>query len=219
MCGVALEKIIGKEYIIPNYGVWNSFDEIDFNELPDQFVLKCTHDSGGLIVCKDKSKLDIKKAKAKIDKSMKREYYYCSREWPYKNVKPRIIAEKYIDDNPNDYKFFCFNGEPERIEVCSDRFTQGGTKMNFYDINWKPLEIALDNYKISDISIPKPEKLELMLSLARKLSKNLPFSRIDFYEVDRKILFGEITFFPTGGFKKFTPDKWNTILGDMIKLK
>lgn len=132
---------IGSQYIIPTLGVWNHFDEIDFDELPNQFVLKCTHDSGGIVICKDKLKLDKRAAKQKLEYYLKRKYYYVHREWPYKNVKPRIIAEKYMsNDNGedlNDYKLMCFNGQVKATFVCSDRFSEDGLKVTFYDTNWK----------------------------------------------------------------------------------
>lgn len=124
---------IGAEHIIPTLGIWNSFDEIDFNKLPMQFVLKCTHDSGGLVICKDKEKLDIKAAREKIEKSLKNSYYDWGREWPYKDVKPRIIAEQYMADNLRDYKLFCFDSIPRMTLVCSERFTKDGVKEDFYD--------------------------------------------------------------------------------------
>lgn len=213
--------IIGEEYIIPTLGVWNKFEDIDFNQLPNQFVLKCTHDSGGLVICKDKAKLNIEDAKKKINKSLKRNYYYSGREWPYKNVKPRIIAERYMqnknDEDLKDYKFFCFNGEPKIILVCSERFSSSNMCETWFDENWNCLDIIEANHRINK-KIKKPVNFSPMMEFSKKLSKNIPFIRVDFYEIDGKIYFGELTFFPAAGFEKFEPEKWNRRLGNMLEL-
>lgn len=214
---------IGEEYLIPLVGgSWKSFNEIDFNALPNQFVLKCTHDSGGIVICKDKSKFDINAARDKISRSLNRNYYYHGREWPYKNVTPRIIAEKYMEDQSDkelmDYKFFCFNGEPRIILVCTNRFSNDGLQENFYDINWNLLEVQRPTHRNSKTSIDRPRNIDNMLYLARKLSENIPFVRIDFYDVNGKIYFGEITFFPASGFEEFKPQEWDLKLGEWIKL-
>lgn len=216
-------KKIGEEYIIPTIGVYEKFDDIDFNKLPKQFVMKCNHDSGGLIICKDKTKLDIKAAKKKINKSLKRNYYYTGREWPYKNVKPKIIIEQYMEDTESaelmDYKFYCFNGEPKYCQVIADRSTN--ETIDFYDMDWvhQPftgLGLPLKPFakKLHDM----PKTFELMKKSAKKLAKGIPFVRIDFYEINGKMYFGEITFYPASGFGKFSPDEWNKKLGDMIDL-
>lgn len=214
--------IIGEEYIIPTLGVWNHFDEIDFDKLPNQFVLKCTHDSGGIVICKDKNKLDLKSAKKKIEKCLKRNYYWSSREWPYKNVKRRIIAEKYMttsemDDLP-DYKIHCFNGEPKFILYCSERFSKTGTKEDFLDTNWSNLPFKRPGLKCSDKILEKPSRLNEMLELAKILSTNIPFLRCDFYEIKGKVYFGELTFFPASGLEAFEPEEWDYKLGDWLKL-
>lgn len=214
-----VSKIIGNKYIIPTLGIYNNFDEIDFNKLPNQFVIKCTHDSGGLVIVTDKSKLDIKKAKKKINKSLKRNYYYLGMEWPYKNVKPRIIVEKYMKDNKDtsmrDYKFFCFNGNPYCILLCNDRNTE--LKETFFDLNWKILPFKRPNHSI-DTNIEKPHNLDKMIEFSKKLSLNIPFLRVDFYEINGNLYFGELTFYPAGGFSKFEPEEWDLKLGNLIDL-
>ena len=214
-------SVIGEQYIIPTLGVWDNFDDIDFDALPDQFVLKCTHDSGGLVICKDKSKLDIKKAKKKINKSLHRNYYYMFREWPYKNVKPRIIAEKYIEDHSTselcDYKFFCFNGTAKCYKVDFDRFISHTA--NYFTIDGELMklgeEVCPPNF---EKEIPTPENLDKMKEFAEKLSTTLPFLRADFYDVDGKLYFGEMTFYPASGFEKFIFDGNNELLDPWIKL-
>ena len=212
---------IGSQYIIPTLGVWNHFDEIDFDELPNQFVLKCTHDSGGIVICKDKLKLDKRAAKQKLEYYLKRKYYYVHREWPYKNVKPRIIAEKYMsNDNGedlNDYKLMCFNGQVKATFVCSDRFSEDGLKVTFYDTNWKRMPFER-HYPASKTDIARPKTYDEMLILAEKLAFQIPFVRVDFYEVQGRVYFGELTFFPGSGYEEFTPEEWDKKLGDWINL-
>lgn len=214
--------IIGEEYIIPNYGVWDKFEDIDFSKLPQQFVLKCTHDSGGLVICKDKSKLDIEKARKKINNALKSDFYYKYREWPYKNVVPRIIAEKFMTDTTEsdmiDYKIHCFNGKPKFVLVCDGRFSQEGITEDFYDISWNHMDVKRPGIPNKSVNHPKPEMLEQMLKLAEVLSKEFYFLRVDFYVLDGRIYFGELTFFPSAGFKGFYPEKWDRVFGDWIDL-
>lgn len=213
--------IIGEEYIIPTLGIYDKFDDIDFKELPNQFVLKCTHDSGGNVICKDKSHFDIDKARQKINKSMKKNYFYWGREWPYKMIKPRIIAEEYMEDHIDgelrDYKFFCFNGKPEIMFVATDRI-KGETKFDFFDLQFNHLDIV-QHYPNSTEKIRKPNKFETMIELSKKLSKDLEHVRIDFYEVDGKLYFGEITFYHFSGFETFSPKEWDLKLGNLIDIK
>lgn len=209
---------IGEEYIIPTLGVWDDPDQIDFDALPDQFVLKCTHESGGLVICRDKSKLNIEGAKEKLKKRLKFKYFYWGREWPYKNVKPRIVAEQYMADNLRDYKLFCFNGVPRLTLVCSQRFTADGLKEDFYDEAWNHMDVQRPTHGNAIFPIERPKQHELMKKLAAKLSEKLPFARIDFYEINEKVYFGEITFYPASGFEGFKPDEWDLKLGEWIKL-
>lgn len=212
-------NIIGEEYIIPTLGVYDKFEDINFATLPNQFVIKCTHDSGGLIICKDKTKLNIKEARKKINKSLKRNYFYTGREWPYKNVKPRIIAEQYMVDESGtelkDYKFFCFNGEPKLLFVAKDR--PYATKFNYYDMDFKKLPFK-QHYKNFNDYIEKPKGFEKMIELSRKLSKDIPHVRVDFYDINGKVYFGELTFYHFSGFEKFEPNEWDKKLGDMLEL-
>lgn len=214
-------SIIGDEYIIPTLGIYEKFDDINFEELPNQFVIKCTHDSGGLAICKDKSTFDIERAKKIINKSLKNNYFYCGREWPYKNVKPRIIIEKYMSNNGEDledYKIHNFNGIPKIILVCKDRYKKSGLTEDFFDTNWKHLEIKREKHGNSAEKIDKPNKLYEMLNLSEKIAKEIPFVRTDFYTINNKVYFGEITFYPASGFGKFYDEKWDYELGDMISL-
>lgn len=212
---------IGAEYVIPTLGVWDNFDDIDFDLLPNQFVLKCTHDSGGLVICKDKNKFDTAKAREKMNKALTRHFYYFGREWPYKAVKPRIIAEKYMVDESvselRDYKFFCFGGVCKCLKVDFDRFIEH--RANYYDPQGNLLDLG---EKIcppnKEKMIVLPDNKEKMLQLAEKLSTNIPFLRVDFYDVNGKIYFGELTFFPASGWGEFTDEKWDYKLGEWIKL-
>lgn len=214
-------EIIGEEYIIPTYGVWNHFDEIDFDKLPDQFVLKTTHDSGGVIICKDKKTLDKNAVKVKLEKSLKNDYYYTSKEWPYKNVVPRIIAEKYMEDESGelcDYKLFCFDGKMKALFIATDRFTSGEeTKFDFFDENFNHLPFT-NGHPNATKPIKKPESFQQMKDLAEKLSQKIPHVRVDFYCTNGKIYFGELTFFHWGGFKRFEPEEWDFKFGEWFKL-
>lgn len=214
--------LIGQEYLIPTIGVWDNFDEINFRFLPDQFVLKCTHDSGGLVICKDKAALDVDAARRKIDKCLKSNYYWRGREWPYKNVKPRIIAEEYMEDDTTndlrDYKFFSFNGVPKALFIATDRQdTKTDTKFDFFDMDYKHLPFT-NGHPNADIIPEKPKHFELMKKLASKLSKGIPQVRVDFYEVNGKVYFGELTLSHCSGFVPFNPEEWDTTFGSWIEL-
>lgn len=215
-----VKDIIGDQYIIPTLGVWDNFDDIDFDELPQQFVLKCTHDSEGLVIVKDKDKLDKKMAKNKIESALKQNFFYIGREWPYKNVKPRIIAEKYMEDHIDgelrDYKFFCFDGEPKAMFVASDRASDN-VKFDYFDLNFNHLDIK-QKYPHAEQPLRKPVTFEKMIELSKVLSKGFPHVRVDFYEVDGQLYFGELTFYHFSGFMPFEPNKWDKIFGDWIKL-
>lgn len=210
-------NIIGEEYIIPTIGVWDKFDNIQINDLPKRFVLKCTHDSGGIIVCKDKSEFDIKEARSKIKRCMKRNYFYAHREWPYKNVKPRIIAEKYIGDNkslPEDYKFYTFNGKIDCVMVCVGR-EFGYPQFLFYDMNWNRL-----NYQKVEpqLEARKPQNFDEMIHIVEMLSKNYKQLRVDLYNVDGKIYFGELTLFNQSGMDTDITYHTDLIWGKKIEL-
>ncbi|TDE04762.1 ATP-grasp fold amidoligase family protein [Flavobacterium sandaracinum] len=214
-------NIIGEEYIIPTLGIWDKFDDIDFDKLPMQFVLKCTHDSGSTIICSDKSKFDFSVAKQKLSNFLKNSHYLPSREWPYKNIKPKIICEKYIEDvsgaELKDYKFMSFNGEVKCLFVCLNRRKITGLNVDFYDMEWLPMPFER-HYANSGTLIPRPKFFDKMVEFSEKLSKNIPFVRVDFYETNGKLYFGELTFFPGSGWEEFTPEEWDYKLGSMIKL-
>ena len=213
---------IGEKYIIPTLGVWDCFDEIDFDKLPNQFVLKCTHDSGGNVICRNKAEFDFVKAKEKIEKCLKRNYYWHGREWPYKNVKPRIIAEYYMEDEKTgelrDYKFFAFNGSTKALFIASDRQVVGEeTKFDFFDENFQHLD--LKNGHPNALTIPdKPQNFETMKELANKLSEGFPEVRVDFYEANGEVYFGELTFAHWSGLTPFEPEAWDKTFGDWIDL-
>lgn len=218
-----VSDIIGKEYIIPTLGIYNNFDEIDFNKLPNQFVIKCTHDSGGVVICKNKEKLDIKEAKKKINKSLKNNYYYSGREWPYKNVKPRIIIDEYIEDKMRhelvDYKIYAFNGKCDYVMACFDRFN-GGPKFIYFDRDWNiKKEFSSDGLKYgNNIDLTKPKNLDKMFESAEKLSKGIPFVRVDFYESNGKMYFGELTFYPSSGFDDARTQKCQEYLDNRLEI-
>ena len=214
-------EIIGEEYIIPTLGVWNKFDDIEFDKLPDKFVLKCTHDSGGLYICNDSTKFDIEQAREKITSSLKHNFFWSGREWPYKNVMPQIIAEPFIEDNElkelRDYKFFCFDGNVKVFKVDFGRFTEHHA--NYYDKN---MQLLL----LQEKEFPRDEKMKIifpitigkMIEMAESLSRGFSFVRIDFYDVNGHIYFGEITLYPNSGYGVIEPEEWDYKLGEWIKL-
>lgn len=215
-------NLIGEEYIIPTLGVYNSFDEIDFDKLPNQFVLKCTHNSGGIIICKDKKNLDVAKAKKQLEKWLKVNPYWKNREYPYKHVQPRIIAEQYMEDESGyelkDYKFFCFDGEVKCLFVATDRGNGNEeTKFDFYDLDWNHLPFT-NGHPNSTKEIKKPIGFEEMVRLSQVLSKKIPHVRVDLYNINGKIYFGELTFFHWSGLTPFVPEKWDYIFGEWLKL-
>ena len=217
-----MEDKIGKQYIIPTLGVWDRFDDIDFNSLPDQFVLKCTHDSGGLVICKDKSKLDRQYAREKIEKSLKTNYYFSGREWPYKGVKHRIIAEPYMEDSQEkelrDYKFFCFDGYVDNVMLAMDR-SSGDTKFYFFNKDWELMRLNIRGKNApKDFTLPKPNGIDEMFEMASELSKGIPFVRVDLYYCNGHIYFGEMTFFPQSGFDANLLPETDGYLGKLIDL-
>lgn len=216
-----IAQTVGEEYLIPLLGVWENVKDIDFDALPDQFVLKCNHNSGlGMCICKDKSKLDIPKAKRELAEGLAQNYYLHSREWPYKDVPRRIIAEQYMTDETGtqlkDYKVFCFDGIPHYVQVDFDRFS--GHKKNIYTLEWKLVDFSFNYPSHPEIEIARPIMLEKMVRIAQTLSVNKPYARIDFYSIGTKLYIGEITFFPASGYGKFIPEEYDRILGDMIRL-
>ena len=213
-----IAKKIGTKYIIPTIGVWDTFDEINFDSLPDQFVLKCTHDSGGLIVCNNKTKLDIEAAKKKIEISLSNNFYYMGREWPYKNVPHRIIAEQYMADDFRDYKSLGFESVPRMMLVFSKYFTKKESKEVFYDETWKHLNIKNTVSNGDIFKIQRSQQYEFIKEFIKELYNKMPFSRIDIYEIDKKNYLSEITFYSPNDFEKFRPEEWNLKLGEWKKL-
>jgi len=217
-----IKEKLGDEYLIPLLGVWNHPQEIDFDALPSQFVLKCNHNSGlGMCICKDKSALNIKKVKSGLRRGLKQDYYLTGREWPYKNVPRKIIAEQFMKSDEGgltDYKVHCFDGEPKLILVCKDRFSQTGLTEDFFTTQWEHLDMRRPMHPNSLNEIVKPAELAEMLELAKKLSEGIPFLRVDFYIIEHRIYFSELTFFPASGFEEFVPEEWDTVLGSYLRL-
>lgn len=213
---------LGAQYLIPLIGVWDDPEKIDFSVLPEQFVLKCNHNSGlGMCICKDKSKLNIRKVKAGLRKGLRQNYYLTGREWPYKNVPRRIIAEQFMQSDAGgltDYKIHCFNGEPKLILVCKDRFAPTGLTEDFYTPQWEHLDLRRPTHPNATEPMAKPDELDQLLEFSRILSKDIPFLRVDFYIVEGHVYFSELTFFPASGFEKFEPEEWDQTLGDWLKL-
>lgn len=217
-------KVLGEEYIIPTLGVWDSPDDIDIDSLPDQFVLKCNHDSGSICICHDKRTFDFEGAKRKLKKALKQNMYWRGREWPYRNVVRKVFAEKLMVENEesvattkrlDDYKIFCFDGKPYMLFVASDRAHK--VCFDYYDMYLKHLDLrqGADNFK-GIVKLPK--QFEKMKELAAKISTGIPQVRTDFYEIEGKIYFGELTFFDSSGFAKFDPESWDEKLGKLIVL-
>ena len=215
-----VSDIIGPEYVIPSIAIYDKWDDIEFNSLEAPFVLKTTHSSGVIKIVKDKNDFDYETTKKKFNKSLKENYYYSCREWPYKDIKPRIIVEKFVKDSKEDnlpvYKFFCFDGEPYLVQTIKNDKTSYET-IDYFDMNWERLDLK-QNFENSKVPLDKPSNFEEMKKLAAKLSKSFPFVRVDLYSVDGKIYFSEFTFFSDAGYQRFYPDKWDLILGEKIKL-
>lgn len=214
-----VEKLIGEEYLIPIYGIYDNYDEINFGKLPDQFVLKPTHTSGDVFICKDKTVINHAELKKELSEWLNKNYFDYHREWPYKNIKPRIICEKYMSekgsDRIKDYKYFCFDGKAEMMFVASDRGTN--TKFDFYDRQFNHMNIE-QHYPKSDKALSKPNNYDEMVEISEKLSKGFPHVRIDLYSINDKIYFGEFTFYHFSGFEPFVPDSFDYELGSLLRL-
>lgn len=213
---------IGEEYLIPLLGIWDNFDDIDFDKLPEQFVLKCTHDSGSVVVCKDKKAFDYTDARRKIKRKQKKDLFWWGREWPYKDLSPRIIAEKYMKDEKSedlvDYKFFCFNGEPKFIYISENLSNHELASISFFDLEFNSVPFKRNDFRELQHPPVRPVNFEKMVELSKILSKNHIFLRVDFYEINGKIYFGELTFFPAAGYLPIVPYEWDEKLGDLIRL-
>ena len=221
-----IREQLGEEYLIPLIGVWDDPDDIDFDALPDKFVLKCNHNSGlGMCICTDKSELDFEKVIHELKRGIKQDYYLTNREWPYKNVPRKIICEEFLVDEASesngglvDYKFYCFNGYVDCVQVCIDR-ASGDTKFYFFDEDWNLKRInPMGKEAPEDFTLPRPKKLAEMFDIARKLSKGHPYLRVDLYECNDKIYFGELTFFPKSGYNSNLLPEGNKYFGDLIDL-
>lgn len=218
-----VEDKIGKEYLVDCFGVWEDTADIPISELPEKFVLKCTHDSGSVEICNYRKKFNFKTALERLSLAMKRDYYKTYREWPYKAVQPRIIAEQYLEADKNgdlqDYKVMCFSGEALFVEFHENRFINGKEHtQTFYDRDWNMLDLRQKGIGASLIKAPKPEHLDKILSLSEQLSKNICHTRIDWYISENKIYFGEITFFDGSGFYAFETEEMERYMGSLIKL-
>lgn len=217
-----IANAIGEEYLIPLLGVWDKWEDIDFDKLPNKFVLKCTHDSGSVVICKDKNTFDYEAAKKKITRKQKKNMYWWAREWVYKDLKPRIIAEQYMEDSRSeetvDYKFFCFNGEPKYLYISENLSNHSLAAISFYDMELNRAPFKRTDFKEIMNEPIFPKTIEKMKEFARILSKNHPLLRVDFYEFNEKIYFGELTFFTAAGYMPIEPEEWDYKLGEMIEL-
>ena len=214
--------VIGEEYLIPLLGVWERFSQIDFSELPDRFVLKCTHDSGSAVICTDKSGAALKQTEQLFRIRLKRNFYLRNREWVYKDIRPRILAEPVIEcrdgSAPGEYKVFCFDGKAEYIAVCLGKANTPERTNDIYDRNGNLLDIQM-NHPNSECGLSLiPECFVRIINIAERLACGIPHVRVDFYEACGKIYFGEMTFFPDGGFVHFDPPEWDRIFGEKITL-
>lgn len=214
-----VEKNAGKQYLIPLLGVYDKFEDIDFDRLPNKFVLKCNHDSGSVVICTDKKKFDYDYAKKKIEKSLKCDYYIIGREYIYKNIDRKIMVEEYLNDldgnSANDYKIFIIDGKFSHLEICSDRFTN--LKVTFFDEKKKKLKISEMGEEF-DENIELPKNIDEMIEIAKKIAKGIPLLRVDFYDVNGKIYFGEVAFFDCSGYATYSDDNFDYQIGKKIDL-
>ena len=216
---VDIREKLGEGYMFPLLGVWDSYEDINFNSLPTEFVLKCTHDSGSVKIVMNKEEINHEEYKKFFNGRLKVNSFHLGREYPYKDVKPRIIAEKLMEakEGINDYKFFCFDGKPTIMFVATER-ASGDTKFDFYDMDFNHLDIVNIHPQSTKGGITKPKCFDEMKDIAAKCSQGMKFVRIDLYEIDGKVYFGEYTFFHGGGFWLFKPDHWEKDLGDLIEI-
>ena len=217
-----IENKLGQEYLIPLIGVWDNFDDIDFEKLPDEFVMKCTHDSGSVFICRDKSKIDVKSLRKQMKSAQKRSQYRAGREWAYKGLKPRIVVEKFMVDDSyiglKDYKFFCFDGKVKAMFIATDRGVEGeDVKFDFFDPDYNHLSMK-HGHENANVLPACPQNFEEMKKIAEKLSEGLRQVRVDLYNINGRTYFGEMTFYHHCGFVPFTPEEWDYIIGDWIKI-
>ena len=220
-----ISSAVGEDFVVQTYGVWDRFEDIDFDSLPEQFVLKTTHDCGGVFICRDKSSFDREAVSNEIKHRLEESFFWQGREWPYKNVRPRILAEKFLTmtgesastDSIADYKMMCFNGKAQYCLVCTGRNSKDGLRENFFDRDWNPTPFKRNNPE-SLLPIARPAHYEKMIEIAEIISKDIPFLRVDFFEAENRLFVGELTFFPANGFGAFIPEEWDRKLGDLIEL-
>lgn len=218
-------NIIGGDYIIPTFGVWKKFDDVDFDSLPNEFVLKCTHDSGGLVICRDKERLNIEEARRKINRSLARNYYWYGREWPYKNVEPRIIAEQYMQDDDSkansliDYKFYCFNGNPEFLYISKGLENHKTARISFVTLDWQFANYKRKDYQGFDVLPKKPKNFDKMIKVCKQLSQGFPFLRVDLYEINGRIYFSELTLSPCTGMMPFEHIEDDYKIGELLNIQ
>lgn len=217
-----VKEKIGEQYLVPLLGVWDSPDEIDFESLPDEFVLKCNHNSGlGMCICRDKSKIDIEKVKADLQRGLKEDYHLKCREWQYRDIKRRIVGEKFMSDGTGhgllNYKIYCFNGEPKIFHMSRD-IGKKSAQLSFLDENWNELPFCREDYPPFETLPEKPDNIEELLRVSRALSQDFPYVRVDLYVVDGQIYFSELTLEPCGGFSRFNPSEWDYKLGEWLTL-
>ena len=217
-----VEKTIGGEYLIPIIGVWDTWEDINKDELPSQFVIKCTHDSGSVIICREKEKFDFLSAEKRIKSAQRRDFFWHSREWPYYGLKPRIIIEELLQDKETkdiaDYKLQCFDGLFDNTLVCTNRFDKSGVRYYYFDKEWNPLRYSIHHGDYEELKKLQPENYELMIELAEKLSAGVPELRVDFYEVNGRVYFGELTFFSSGGCDTTITEEADLILGEKLHI-
>lgn len=221
-------NLIGNQYIIPTLGVWNCFEDIDFDKLPQQFVLKCNHDSGGVIVCRDKNKFNKQKAAKFLNKRLKINYFYAGRQQSYKNIKPKLIVEQYLEADTDaedssvkglvDYKFYCFNGEPHFLYISKGLEDHRTARISYATLEWEKADFHRHDYMEFEQLPPQPACFEKMIELSRILARGHYFLRVDFYEVNEKVYFGELTFYPGNGMTLFEPEEYEEQFGDLIKI-
>lgn len=213
---------IGEKYLIPLLGVYETVDDIDWEMLPEQFVLKCTHGSGTNIICSNKSNLNVNHSIKQLKKWMNKNWYWVGREWPYKNIKPKIICEKYMVENEGeelkDYRVFCFDGEPKFIAVDFEINNKEKTRRNLYDLEWNFLENEISYPRELGIDVKRPFQLENMVNISKFLSKDMAHVRIDFYSIGEEIYFGEMTFYHQLGLAKISPEEFSDKMGSWIPI-